>query len=126
MVTMNTEGVGKRATANFIKQLVIPSILTNTNVTHCKVFQITYELKVICKTPGCTISPKIKFTITLGSVPLAFGGPFQPNMNIQPIPNMAMPPLPIMEKPPLPNMVPTAPAYMRKSIKYIIMILISF
>lgn len=118
MVTMNAEGVEKRSTANFIKQLVIPSILTNTNATHCKVFKITYELKVICKTPGCTISPKIKFPITLGTVPLAFGGHFQPNMTMQQLPNMTMPQLPNMAMPPLPNMVPTAPVYMRKSIKY--------
>ena len=53
-------------------------MLTNTNVMNCKVFQITYELKVTCMTLNGSKSSEVSFPITLGSVPLSFDDTFQP------------------------------------------------
>ena len=90
MVKVDAQGVDKKTTANFNKQLVVPLILTSTNTMNCKVFHITYEIKVTCKTQGCSMSPKIKFPITLGSVPLSFDQAFQPNMTMTSMSNASI------------------------------------
>ena len=78
MVKVEAQGVEKRTTVSFVEELVVPSILTSTNEMYCNVFQITYEIKVICKTRGCSECPVVTFPITLGRVPLSFDEAFQP------------------------------------------------
>lgn len=78
MVKVETQGVEKKTTASFNKQLVIPSNLTNTNVLFSKIIQITYEIRVTCKTKGYRYNPKVYIPITLGSIPLFFDEDFQP------------------------------------------------
>ena len=78
MLKVEAQGVEKRTTVSFVEELVVPPILTSTNEMYCNVFQITYEIKVICKTRGCSECPLVTFPITLGSVPLNFGEALQP------------------------------------------------
>ena len=73
MLKVEAQGVEKRTTAHFIKELIVPLILKNTNTMHCDVLQITYELKVTCVIAGRLVDAEVSFPITLGSVPLNFG-----------------------------------------------------
>lgn len=55
-------------TISFDSSIGIPQNAEVSNDRYCKVFQITYELKIIVKTAGCHRSPKIKLPITIGTV----------------------------------------------------------
>lgn len=75
MTKVDAQGVEKKSSANFNAQLIVPSILTSTNAMYCKILQITYQLKVTCKTKGYHTNPEVFLPITLGNVPLYFGQP---------------------------------------------------
>ena len=81
MVKVEAQGVEKRKTASFDVELVVPWTLTNTSDMNCNVFQITYEMKVTCRTKGCSIGPGVIFPITLGGVPLSFDDNMSPLTN---------------------------------------------
>lgn len=78
MEKVYAQGVENNTTANFIKEIVVPSTLANTNEFSCRIFQITYEIKVTCMTKGFSINPKVHIPITLGTIPLSFDDDFQP------------------------------------------------
>lgn len=90
MLKVDAQGVEKRTTVNFNKQLIVPIILTSTNTMNCNVLQITYEIKVTCMTQGCSMSPTVKFPITLGNIPLSFDQTLQSNMAQLPLLNASM------------------------------------
>lgn len=63
-------------TVTFEEFIEIPQLLMISNNRYCKVFQITYELKLTAETEGLSVSPDIHIPITIGTVALSDG--FQP------------------------------------------------
>lgn len=56
----------------FHEQLVVPSL--PPNISNCDIIKVSYELRVKAKTSGFSRSPKLKFPITIGTVPLESRG----------------------------------------------------
>ncbi|KAG5679990.1 hypothetical protein PVAND_009524 [Polypedilum vanderplanki] len=62
------KGVSRNSSIRFEHALEIPQILMTTNRRYSQVFQITYELKIVVVTDGCSSSPVLKMPITIGTV----------------------------------------------------------
>ena len=77
MEKVYAQAVENNTAANFMKELVVPSNLANTNDFFYSIVQISYEIKVTCMTEGWRISPKVHIPITLGTFPLSSDVVFQ-------------------------------------------------
>lgn len=69
-VILEIEGRGANAGADikFDESILVPHDLSLSSDRTCKVFQITYELKLIAKANGLSLSPTLKIPITIGSI----------------------------------------------------------
>lgn len=70
IVKSQSQGVKAGETVSFKEFLEIPPVCVISNNRYCKVFQITYEVKVTAETEGCSSSPKVLMPITVGMVEL--------------------------------------------------------
>lgn len=69
VVEKSSEGVKAGQTAKLEEFLEIPQVLTTSNDSHCKVFQIKYEIKFSADTEGLlNVAPEIQMPITIGTV----------------------------------------------------------
>jgi hypothetical protein len=62
------KGISRNSAIKFEHALEIPQILMTSNRRYSEVFQITYELKILVVTDGCSSSPVLKMPITIGTV----------------------------------------------------------
>lgn len=73
-------GVKGGETTSFEEFIQIPQVLMISNNKYCKVFQVTYEIKLTAETDGVSTSPHLYIPITIGSLALQSEGyqPFDP------------------------------------------------
>lgn len=71
-VITRTQGRGVKScqTNQFQVYLEIPQSLIISNNRYCKVFQILYEVELVCSPKGLHFSPKVSAIITVGTVGL--------------------------------------------------------
>lgn len=62
-------GIKSRSSGKIKKGFIVPHIPTS-NMTYCAVIEISYELKIVGKISGLHFSPKVKFPITVGTIPI--------------------------------------------------------
>lgn len=74
IVETRARGAKGGESVTFEELIEVPHILMISNNRYCKVFQITYELKVTAETDGMSVSPDIYLPITIGTVALRNGG----------------------------------------------------
>lgn len=65
-----SKGAKGGETVSFEEFIEIPHVLMISNNRYCKVFQITYELKVTAETDGISVCPEIYLPITIGTIGL--------------------------------------------------------
>lgn len=70
IVDTRSDGVKAGETVNIEEFVEIPQVLVISNHRYCKVFRITYELKITAETEGVSVSPEIHIPITIGIVGL--------------------------------------------------------
>ncbi|CRK98606.1 CLUMA_CG012205, isoform A [Clunio marinus] len=62
------KGAERGEMVTFEQIVEVPPVLMISNNRYCKVFQITYELKVTFVTDGMKVSPEVHIPITIGTV----------------------------------------------------------
>lgn len=67
----NTIGAKSGETVIFEELVPVPKDIPITNNRYSKVFQVSYELKVVAETGGFSVSSELSVPITIGSVALA-------------------------------------------------------
>lgn len=53
---------------DFLRCITVPPI--PPNIDNCEIIRVAYQLKVKAKTIGWNKSPKLKFPITIGTIPI--------------------------------------------------------
>lgn len=62
------EGVSKNSEIKIDHYLQIPQDILTTNRKYSQVYQISYEIKIVVATAGCSSSPVLKIPVTIGNV----------------------------------------------------------
>lgn len=62
------EGVKKNSEVKIEHFFQIPRDIMTTNRKYCEVYQISYEIKIVASTSGCSSSIVLKLPITIGNV----------------------------------------------------------
>lgn len=73
MAEVNCDGVAGTGVKTIQKAIPIPPIAVSTNTRFCNVVQISYELEVESKVPGCRKNVVTRMPITVGAIPINFG-----------------------------------------------------
>lgn len=68
VVLVTSRGAQRGETVSFEETVEVPLILMTSNSRYCKVYQISYELKITAETEGMSMSPEISIPITIGTV----------------------------------------------------------
>lgn len=68
ILEIENRGANAGADVKFDESILVPHDLSLSSERTCKVFQVTYELKIIAKTIGLSFSPTLKIPITIGSI----------------------------------------------------------
>lgn len=85
---LQCRGAKAGETVAFEELLQIPPVCVISNNRYCKVFQITYEVRVNAEIGGISVSPKVLIPITIGTVGLSDGFKIAvPNICLSPAPN---------------------------------------
>lgn len=67
MIELDAKGARNGENVNFDVLIELPASMPISNQKFCKVYQISYELKLVAETEGLNVSPHIIVPITIGS-----------------------------------------------------------
>ncbi|CAO1394873.1 unnamed protein product [Diamesa hyperborea] len=69
VVKVCENGIKSRTSGRIKRGFIVPHI-PSSNMTYCTVIEISYELKIVAKISGIHKSPKIKFPVIIGTIPI--------------------------------------------------------